>query len=196
MAIVCCFQSQSEKRTPTTSQTRIERAEEVRGQRTEQEITSLKSAVDVLQFKLNMADKDNKEINSFLTDLLYTLNARGYETVTDHRGHTVDLYRCRGEHLLDLKGRDARARMPVKKLVQQENLLKAVIGSQERFIQSLISQLQDRQKDALVGVWITRNKGYFHDLNFGGILLLVRISPKYRQSSKLRKALSMHQILL
>jgi hypothetical protein len=63
----------------------------------------------------------------------------------------VDLYRCKGEAFLDLRGRDARQRAPAKRLAPQETLLKAVIGSQERIIQNLICQLEDHQKEALIG---------------------------------------------
>jgi len=86
--------------------------------------------------------------------VLYTLNARGYESIGDSRGGAIDLNRCRGEHFLELKGRDARARQqsPARRIMAQEHLLKAVIGSQEKLIRNLINQVNCNQRNEMLGV--------------------------------------------
>ena len=118
----------------------------------EKQLTNLSLKCEEIQEHYEQIKKENDEINKFLTDLLYTLNARGYESIRDQEGNMIDLYRCRGEAFLDLKGRDVRLRIPTKKLAPQETLLKAVIGSQERIIQNLMSQLEDQQKDYMLAV--------------------------------------------
>ncbi|CAG7819844.1 unnamed protein product [Allacma fusca] len=134
---------------PSTSPKKTESTEKL--EEAEKRLSNLNMKCENIQQNYNQVKKENQEINRFLTDLLYTLNARGYESITDHEGNMIDLYRCKGEAFLDLRGRDARQRAPAKRLAPQETLLKAVIGSQERIIQNLICQLEDHQKEALIG---------------------------------------------
>ena len=62
------------------------------------ELQRFRNTIESLQAKLVTTNQEKEEAKLFLTDLLYTLNARGYETVTNHHGEVIDLYRCRGEH--------------------------------------------------------------------------------------------------
>ena len=88
-------------------------------------------------------ETENNELREFISDILYTLNARGFESITDANGNLIDLNRCKGTHLLDFKGKDVKnVRNPTgKRSNLHENLLKAIIGSQEQYIQNLIKQI-------------------------------------------------------
>lgn len=74
----------------------------------EEQASSLRKAVKQLQDQLEKTNREKARIHRFLSDLLYTLNARGYESVRDHEGTYVDLNKCKGETYLDLKGRDLK----------------------------------------------------------------------------------------
>lgn len=107
-----------------------------------------------LEDQVKTLRRENLEMKEFIRDVLYTLNARGYETITDSHGGLIDLNRCRGDHFLELKGRDARANQHCsgKRVQAQEQLLKAVIGSQEKLIRSLLNQLNSNQRTQLFSV--------------------------------------------
>jgi hypothetical protein len=98
--------------------------------------------------------------NKLVRDLLYTLNSRGYETLRDGDGHLIDLNKCKGEALLELKGRTVNPRaagkiksLPGRKASSNlEITLRAMLGAQEKCIQGLVQQLREYQNKALLGV--------------------------------------------
>ncbi|ODN04900.1 hypothetical protein Ocin01_01790 [Orchesella cincta] len=117
----------------------------------EEQACSLRKAVKQLQEQLEKSNREKARIHRFLSDLLYTLNARGYESVRDHEGTLVDLNKCKGDAYLDLKGRDLKQRVSVRRPGGQEIYLKAVIGNQERAIQSLVYRLDSFGRDMVLG---------------------------------------------
>ncbi|CAL8109569.1 unnamed protein product [Orchesella dallaii] len=117
----------------------------------EEQASSLRKAVKQLQEQLEKANREKARIHRFLSDLLYTLNARGYESVRDHEGTLVDLNKCKGDAYLDLKGRDLKQRVSVRRPGGQEIYLKAIIGNQERAIQSLVFKLDSIGRDMVLG---------------------------------------------
>jgi len=129
----------------------------------EEQASTLKKAVKQLQEQLEKANREKARIHRFLSDLLYTLNARGYETVKDHEGTVVDLNKCKGETYLDLIGRDLKQRGNVRRQGGQELLLKAVIGNQERAIQTLVYKLDSIGRDILMGNRFSLDDNYSLD---------------------------------
>lgn len=117
----------------------------------EEQATSLRKTVTQLQEQLDRTSREKARVHRFLSDLLYTLNARGYESIRDHEGTLVDLNKCKGEAYLDLRGRDLKQKVNVRRQGGHEFLLKAIIGNQERAIQNLIHKLESLGRDIVLG---------------------------------------------
>lgn len=118
----------------------------------EEKLKSLETSKDILQKDFDQTKLEHSKMHRFLSDLLYTLCSRGYETITDHEGKEINLFKCKGDTLLELRGRDTRQRTVVRRMTPQETLMKAYIGNMEKTIQSLSQQLQVQAQGFLIGV--------------------------------------------
>jgi len=127
----------------------------------------LEAKVNQLTHDLRTLQLTNEKNSSFLSNLLYTLSTIGYESLTDPSGNEIDLSKCYGDMTLEIKGRDQRrpktsgsvgggggdsSHRPRKLASGQELMLKAVIGSQEEFIQRMSMQFQDLHRSNFIRV--------------------------------------------